>query len=145
MQQYQSQVADWMRSDPSTVESSASLVEAYDRMQEAGVRRLPVEDEQDFRGIITLSDILRAMPLMGDESDRESRLMMTTRKVSEVMTFDPVIIQSEDTIQDAAERMLEYQVSGLPVLDGRRLVGIITEKDIFRLVIEALSGEMDRD
>lgn len=145
MQQYQSQVADWMRSDPATIRSNASLVDAYDLMQEAGVRRLPVVDRNSVVGIITLSDILREMPPLVDVGDRETRLMLTTKKVSDVMTFDPVTIQSEDTIQDAAERMLEYQVSGLPVLDGDRLVGIITEKDIFRLVTEMLSEEMDQD
>ena len=85
------------------------------------------------------------MPLVADEGDRETRLMMTTRRVGDVMTYDPVTIQSEDTLQDAAERMLEYQVSGLPVLDGRRLVGIITESDIFRLVIEALAEVLDSE
>ena len=145
MKRYQSQVADWMRRDPATVASSSSLADAYDLMQENEVRRLPVEDRQDFQGIITLSDILRAMPLVAEEADRETRLMMTTRKVSDVMTYDPITIQSEDTLQDAAERMLEYQVSGLPVLDGRRLVGIITGSDIFRLVIEALAQEIDSD
>jgi acetoin utilization protein AcuB len=143
MKRYQSQVADWMRSEPATIAPTASLADAYDLMQDQSVRRLPVVERADFRGIVTQSDILRVIPLMADEGDRETRLMMTTRRVSDVMTYDPVTIQSEDTIQDAAERMLEYQVSGLPVLDGRRLVGIITESDIFRLVIEALSDEIE--
>jgi acetoin utilization protein AcuB len=145
MKRYQSQVADWMQAEPATIASDASLADAYDLMQERGVRRLPVMDRQTFRGIITLSDILRALPLAADEGDRETRLMMTTRQVSDVMTYDPVTVQSEDTLQDAAERMLEYQVSGLPVLDGRRLVGIITESDIFRLVVETLAEELDSD
>lgn len=145
MKRYQSQVADWMQKDPATVASDTSLYDAYELMQERGVRRLSVVDRQNFRGIVTLSDILRAMPLAVEEGDRESRLMLTTRRVSEVMTYDPVTVQSEDTLQDAAERMLEYQVSGLPVLDGRRLVGIITESDIFRLVVEALAEELDSE
>lgn len=143
MKRYQSQVADWMRRDPATIASTASLAEAYDLMQEHGVRRLPVVDRRELRGIVTLSDILRSMPVMAtaDEGDRETRLMMTTSQVDDVMTYDPVTVESEDTLQDAAERMLEYQVSGLPVLDGGRLVGIITESDIFRLVIEALAED----
>ena len=144
MKRYLSQVADWMTPDPITIAPGASLAEAYDLMQENNVRRLPVVD-REFRGIMTLSDVLRAMPLMADEGDRETRLMMTTRRVRDVMTYDPVTTQSEDTLQEAAERMLEYQVSGLPVLDGDRLVGIITESDVFRLVIEALAQEFDRE
>ncbi len=145
MQQYQSEVVDWMRPVQSTVSPSDSLLTAYDLMQNAEVRRLPVVDGRDVVGIITLSDILRQMPLYGEDGDRETRLMMTTKKVREVMSYDPVTIQSEDTIQDAAERMLEYQVSGLPVLDGYTLVGMITEKDIFRLVIEMLSAEIEQE
>jgi acetoin utilization protein AcuB len=139
MKLFQSQVADWMTREPVTVASTASLADAYDLMQDQGVRRLPVVDEGAVRGIVTLNDILRVMPLIGEDGDRETRLMMSTRRVSDVMTYDPVTVQSEDTLLDAAERMLEYQVSGLPVRDGQRLVGIITESDIFRLVIEALS------
>jgi len=139
MKLFQSQVADWMTREPVTVASTASLAEAYNLMEDQGVRRLPVVDRGVVRGIVTLSDILRVIPLIGEDGDRETRLMMSTRRVSDVMTYDPVTVQSEDTLLDVAERMLEYQVSGLPVRDGQRLVGIITESDIFRLVIEALS------
>jgi CBS domain-containing protein len=62
---------------------------------------------------------------------------MVTRAVRDVMTYDPITVDPEDTIQEAAERMLEYEVSGLPVISGNRPVGIITESDIFRLVVES--------
>lgn len=143
MRLYQTQVADWMRRDPVTVSTGTSLADAYDLMQENNVRRLPVMERGELEGIVTQSDVLRAMPLMADEADRETRLMMTTRSVRDVMAYRPVTINPEATLLEAAERMLEYQVSGLPVLDGSRLVGIITESDVFRLVIEALAQESD--
>ena len=132
-----------MRRDPVTVSTGTSLADAYDLMQENNVRRLPVMERGELEGIVTQSDVLRAMPLMADEADRETRLMMTTRSVRDVMAYRPVTINPEATLLEAAERMLEYQVSGLPVLDGSRLVGIITESDVFRLVIEALAQESD--
>ena len=140
MKRHLSQVSDWMTQDPITITSSSTLAVAWDLMQEQGVRRLIVADGE-FLGIVTLSDILRVMPLREETSDRETRLLMTTRRVSDVMTYDPVTIDPEDTIQEAAERMLEYEVSGLPVLDGERVVGIITESDIFRLVVESWAEE----
>ena len=91
----------------------------------------------DLIGIITLSDILRTIPELLVETDSETRLLRGTQKVREVVTRDPVTVDPEDTIQETAERMLEYQVSGLPVVDGNRPVGIITESDIFRLVVES--------
>lgn len=132
--------------EPITISSNALLAQAYDLMQEQGVRRLVVVD-REFEGIVTLSDILRVIPLREETSDRETRLLLTTRRVRDVMTYDPVTVDPEDTIQEAAERMLEYEVSGLPVLDGGRVVGIITESDIFRLVVESWaeeSGDLSR-
>lgn len=140
MRRHLTQVNDWMRPDPITISSNALLAQAYDLMQEHGVRRLIVVD-REFEGIVTLSDILRAIPLREETSDRETRLLMTTRRVRDVMTYDPVTVDPEDTIQEAAERMLEYEVSGLPVLAGGRVVGIITESDIFRLVVESWAEE----
>ncbi len=144
MKRHLSQVSDWMTQDPITITSSSTLAVAWDLMQEQGVRRLIVADGE-FLGIVTLSDILRVMPLREETSDRETRLLMTTRRVSDVMTYDPVTIDPEDTIQEAAERMLEYEVSGLPVLDGERVAGIITESDIFRLVVESWAEESVSD
>ncbi len=140
MQRTQSQVNDWMTRTPLTISPNASLVDAYDLMRENEVRRLLVV-EKELIGIITQSDILRALPGLLDEGDRETRLMKVTRKVRDVMTYDPVTVDPEDTIQEAAERMLEYEVSGLPVISGGRPVGIITESDIFRLVVESWSKE----
>lgn len=140
MRRHLSQVNDWMAREPITISSDALLAQAYDLMQEQGVRRLIVVD-REFEGIVTLSDILRAIPLREETTDRETRLLLTTRRVRDVMTYDPVTVDPEDTIQEAAERMLEYEVSGLPVLAGGRVVGIITESDIFRLVVESWAEE----
>ena len=142
MRKAQSQVSDWMTRSPVSISPNASLVDAYDLMREREVRRLLVV-EKELVGIVTLSDILRALPGLLDEGDRETRLMKVTRKVRDVMTYDPVTVDPEDTVQEAAERMLEYEVSGLPVISGGRPVGIITEKDIFRLVVESWSEESD--
>jgi acetoin utilization protein AcuB len=53
------------------------------------------------------------------------------------MTHDVVTVQAGANIRDAAKIMLEHDVSGLPVLDGDAMVGMITESDIFRALIEA--------
>ena len=66
---------------------------------------------------------------------------MSTYTVRDLMTYDPITIVPEDTIQEAAERMLEYKVSGLPVLQNGRVVGMVTESDIFKLFVESWSEE----
>jgi acetoin utilization protein AcuB len=143
MAKHSTQVADWMTPDPVTATMDMSLAEAYELMSENEIRRLLVERDGELVGIITMSDILRTIPELLIETDREVRLLRGTQKVREIVTREPVTVDPEDTIQDAAERMLEYQVSGLPVVDGRKAVGIITESDIFRLVVESWGDEDD--
>lgn len=140
---HRSQVADWMTPEPITVAPDAALVTAYELMTENEIRRLPVVEKDELVGIITLSDVLGAIPSLREDLDTETKLSLTDRRVRMVMTWDPVTVDPEDTIQEAAERMLEYQVSGLPVVSGGRPVGIITESDIFRLVVESWADEIE--
>ncbi|MCL4835522.1 MAG: CBS domain-containing protein [Caldilineaceae bacterium] len=130
------EVRDWMTPNPVTVAPDAPLAEAYRLMEENEVRRLPVVNKQrELVGIITRSDLLQHVPFFPDEEELEEELPYINLTVEEVMSYDPISIESTDTIQAAAELMLEAKISGLPVRAGNRLVGIITESDIFRLVV----------
>lgn len=133
---HQTEVRDWMTPEPVTVAPDAPIAEAWRLMEENEVRRLPVVNKQrELVGIVTRSDLLQHVPFFPDEDDLEDELPYINLTVEEVMSFDPISIESTDTIQEAAELMLETKVSGLPVAAGNRLVGIITESDIFRLVV----------
>ncbi|MCS6826814.1 MAG: CBS domain-containing protein [Caldilinea sp.] len=136
------EVQDWMRENPVTVTPDATLAEAQELMTEHEVRRLPVVENGELVGIITYSDILRQIPPLREEEEADhTTVLLNQRTVGEVMTYSPITINPSATIQEAAERMLEYQVSGLPVVRNNKVVGIITESDIFRLVVESWSEE----
>jgi acetoin utilization protein AcuB len=135
------EVQDWMRENPVTIDPDATLAAAQELMIENEVRRLPVVERGELVGIITNSDILRQIPATVEEIDDDTRLLLTQRTVREVMTYSPMTINPSATIQEAAERMLEYQISGLPVVRNGKVVGIITESDIFRLVVESWAEE----
>jgi acetoin utilization protein AcuB len=137
MKRLKSQVQDYMTADPVVVAPSTTLVEAYNIMFDSEVRRLPVVVDNELVGIVTLSDILLATPGYFEEDDLETRLELAARTVREVMSYDPITVEPEDSVQEAAERMLEYQISGLPVVQDGHVVGIITESDVFRLLVEA--------
>ncbi len=144
MSRRKSLVSAWMTSRPITITPSAPVVEAYRLMREFGVRRLPVVDEEGtLIGIVTLSDVQRLIPIAGQEQDVESALLLRATKVEEIMTWDPIAVRPDVTVQEAAELMLDFQVSGLPVIEGGQVVGIITESDIFRLVVEEWRQEED--
>lgn len=138
MNRHESEVRQWMTAPAVTVIAQTSLLDAYNYMTENDIRRLPVVDKNDFLvGILTMSDILRTVPSFFQHEDLATDLLLQDQKVQQVMTTDPITVEPDDTVQDAAEAMLEYQVSGLPVTSEGRVVGVITESDIFRLVVKS--------
>lgn len=142
MRHHKSQVQDFMTENPIIIAPDTALIDAYSLMADNDIRRLPVVEEDELIGIVTMSDILRSIPnILAEEEDEETRLTLVARTVREVMAADPITIAPEETIQDAADLMLEYQVSGLPVVQDAKVIGIITESDIFRLVVESWSAE----
>lgn len=137
------QVQDYMTANPTVVAPETSLVDAYSLMFEKSVRRLPVVEGATLVGIITLSDIQRIVPLILADVDTASKLAIAGGRVRDVMTADPITVAPDDTIQEAAERMLDNEISGLPVVQDGHVVGIVTESDIFKLVVNWWSAETD--
>lgn len=133
---HRTEVRDWMTPNPITIQPDAPIIQAYELMKENEIRRLPVVNRQkELVGMITRNDLLQHVPFFPDEDELEKELPYINLTVEEAMSYDTVAVESTDTIQDAAEMMLEAKISGLPVLAGNKLVGIITESDIFRLVV----------
>ena len=135
---HKSHVQDWMTRDPLTVTAETSVFETYDMMRRRRVRRLLVVDDQGrLQGIVTQSDIEQAMPLARNaDSRREAAFELAGMTVDEVMTRNPICVAPTTAVAAVAAEMIRSKVSGLPVVDGGTLVGIITESDIFRLVVE---------
>jgi CBS domain-containing protein len=133
-------VRNWMTPNPIKISIEASLTDAHDLLKEYNIRRLPVVNKRGHLvGIVTLGDIREASPSDATSlSIWEVHYLLAKLKIREIMTLDPITIYTTDTIANAANVMLEHKISGLPVVepDGR-LVGIITESDIFRLVVQA--------
>jgi len=141
-------VRNWMTADPVTITDDVSLIDAHNLLVEHDIRRLPVIDENGILvGIVTLGDIREASPSDATSlSIWEMNYLLAKLKVKKIMTPDPITIYPTYTIAQAANFMLENKVSGLPVVDpGGKLVGIITESDIFRLVVQSWEEEEDDD
>lgn len=130
-------VAQWMTVQPYTCTADLSLADARDMMVEYQCRRLPVLDEnEDLIGIVSLGDLRQAAPSsITSLSLFEINYFWTKLRVTEAMTPDPVTVRPDDTLETACQRMLEYKISGLPVVEGRKVVGILTETDILRFVV----------
>jgi len=130
-------VSDWMTRDVLTITPETSLKEAHEIMNQKRIRRLPVVTQGRVIGIVTLGDIRGAEPSQASSlSIWEVNDLLAKLKVSEIMTRNPATIHENENIGEAARFMLENKFSGLPVVDDAgHLVGIITESDIFRLVV----------
>lgn len=132
----QETVSEWMTRDVISISPDTSLTEAHQIMKTKRIRRLPVVDRGNVVGIVTLGDVRGAEPSMASSlSIWEVNDLLANLKVSKIMTRNPITIDQNASIGEAARLMLENKFSGLPVVDEQNhLVGIITESDIFRLV-----------
>ena len=130
-------VRDWMTEGPITVPWNASVFEAYDLMLEHEIRRLPVMDGDQIVGIVTLGDVRVADPseFAGPDSS-VVRSVYGDLALDRVMNRPVITIEPTTTIRAAARLMLENKIAGLPVIEDDRLVGILTESDLFRVLVE---------
>lgn len=137
----------WMSEDVVTVPPDMPIMEARDVMKQHMVRRLPVVKKGKLVGIITEGDVQEAGPSGATSlSIWEVNYLLARITVGEVMTGaeELITVSPEDTIEQAAMLMRNHRVGGLPVVgEDNKLVGIITESDIFAILVEALG--VDRD
>jgi acetoin utilization protein AcuB len=133
-----SRVKDWMTQQPLTVGPDTSAVEAYERMRGRKIHRLPVVDTADHLvGIITRSDIEGAVSVSQPAGSwSEARFALAGTTVGEIMTSNPITVGPANSMREATELLLNHHLSGLPVVEEGKLIGIITETDVFRLVVE---------
>ncbi len=129
-------VRDTMSSPVITISPETHLPALQRLMREHGIRRLPVVENGELLGIITLGDVRNAFP-----SDAimlsivELTNLLDQVLARDIMRRHLVTIEVDASLVDAARMMLDHRVSGLPVMEDGQLVGIITEADIFRAVV----------
>ncbi|MCS7251833.1 MAG: CBS domain-containing protein [Thermoflexus sp.] len=135
-------VRDWMTSNPITISPRTTLPEAHRIMKEHRIRRLPVIDEHGrLVGIVTLGDVREASPSGATSlSIFELNYLLACLTVDKIMTRKVITVTPDTPIVEAARLMLEHKIGGLPVVENDRVVGIITESDIFKMVVR-LMGE----
>jgi acetoin utilization protein AcuB len=125
-------VRNWMSAPAVVIPPVVPADAALGFMEKRQIRRVPVVDEGRLVGIVTRSDLESTLG-RGRDGRRGKSL-----SVSDLMTPDPVTVAPDDTLEAAAETMLRKKVSGLPVVDGERVAGIITESDLFRALCQIL-------
>ncbi|WP_022798422.1 CBS and ACT domain-containing protein [Thermus islandicus] len=132
-------VRDWMTRDPLTVTPDTPVLEAIHLLRQRGFRRLPVMRDGKLVGLVTDKDLKDAMPSKATTlSVWEMNYLLSKLPVEEVMAKPVITIAADEPLEKAALLMEEKKIGGLPVMEGERLVGIITVTDVLRAFIEAL-------
>src|SRR6516164_1053107 len=128
-------VRDVMTPDVTTLQRNDMLTLADDIMRLGRIRHLPVLDEDgQLAGILTQRDLFRgALAKALGYGERAQRQLMDTLVVKEVMTSEVLTTTADTPLAEAAKVLVERKIGCLPVVDGGRLIGIITEADFVAL------------
>ncbi|HEY9673128.1 MAG TPA: chloride channel protein [Waterburya sp.] len=126
--------ADLMQRRVETLASQMTLDEAVQAFSRSHHRGFPVVDNGELVGIITQTDIANAT----------QRQLPGHTPLAEIMTPQPITVKPVYSLGEVLFLLNRYQLSRLPVTDGRQLVGIITRADIIRAEADKLSGENDQ-
>jgi len=113
-----------MTQHPVTVSPQDTLATAQEKMAAGQFRRLPVVHEGILVGILTDRDIRRYVGV-------EERT-----RVRAAMTETPLTVSPQTTVEEAVQFMLKHQISGLPVVENGKVIGIITTSDVLRAFLE---------
>lgn len=130
-------VEKWMTKKVITITEDASLSEAIHLLKQYTIRRLPVVRKDKLVGIVSDRDLKEASPSRATSLDIwELHYLLEKVKIKDVMTPRPMTIGPKDTIEKAAQMMMEKKVGAFPVVDDRgALIGILSENDVFNALV----------
>jgi CBS domain-containing protein len=126
---------DIMTDDAQCARADESLADAARKMRDLGVGALPIcGDDDRLKGVVTDRDIVVRCVAEGADP--------TSTRVSELAEGKPVTIGADDPIDEALRTMIEHGVRRLPVIDGDRLVGMVSQADVARETSPEKAGEL---
>lgn len=130
-------VRDIMATEVTTLGRNDSLQLARDIMTLGRVRHFPVIDDGKLVGVVSQRDLYKAsLGSVMKYGEKAQRAFLEGIAVKEVMSDPPITIAPHASVKEAARLMMEKKIGCLPVLEGAKLVGIVTETDMLKLVAE---------
>ncbi len=125
-----------------TIHPETLMQESLNMMHKEHIRRLPVVDKRGrLVGIVSESDLLHASPSDATSlSIWEMNYLISKVTVDKLMTREVITITDDTPLEDAARIMADKKIGGLPVVRDNKVVGIITETDLFKIFLEMLGA-----
>ena len=137
------QVVELMKTKLVVASPTDSVAAAWRLLRQHQIRHLPVVEERKLVGIVTDRDIRLVVPsaLTSGRREQDPHDALEKIAVREIMTGQVVTVAPEASIANVARLLLERRIGGLPVVQGSRLVGIITKTDILAAFVDVVEGE----
>ena len=135
-------VREYMTPDPIVAGPDMSYPDAMSLIRKRKIRRLPVMERERLVGIVVEKDLLSNQPSPATTlSVFEIYSLLENLRVRQIMTRPVVTVGGDCPVEEAARIMVEHKIGCLPVMRDEALVGIITETDIFKALVEVLGGQ----
>jgi CBS domain-containing protein len=121
-----------------TLEVHEALSKARALFEESAIHHLPVTRGGDLAGILSWTDFLRiSFGEFGNQDGRGLDAMLDhTYKLADVMQSNPTTLQVTGTVRDAAQILSTGKFHSLPIVDGTKLVGLVTSSDLIRYLLD---------
>jgi acetoin utilization protein AcuB len=134
-------VRDIMTHNVITITSDTYVLDAERTLELHKIGRLPIVDKGKLVGIVTKDDVLKASPSSTTPyNQRQLFYLMSKLTVREIMKTDVVTVTADTSIEKAVAIAQKNRVGSLPVVDGKRIVGILTTNDVFYKILNPLLG-----
>ena len=134
-------VEDVMQTGVITITPKTSLPKALELVRQRGIRHLPVVEDDILVGIVSDRDLKRAMASSATTLEQhELQYLLDKLTAGEIMTTPVITIGRMLPIEEAGRLMVQEKISALPVTEGGRLVGIVTETDVLDLFVRGMGA-----
>lgn len=125
-----------MSSEVFTVNTSQSLNEVEALLNKNNIRHVPVVSEKEVIGMISKVDLQKISFVNPIENNQLTTTIYNEFSIEQVMTKNLEVVQKDDTIFEVASILSNSEFHSLPVVDGDRLVGIVTTTDLIKFLLE---------
>ena len=128
-------VSKIMATDVVALDRNASLGSAKDIMDQRRLRHFPVVENGNVVGVVSQRDVFRAsLASMLGYNERTEKAFLDNLSIKGIMSDPPITVTADTGISEAARLMVEKKVGCLPVVDGKRLIGLVTDTDFLKVL-----------
>lgn len=131
-------ISNIMSTNLITIGTHNTLFDAEKLFKQHKIRHIPVVDNKKIIGILSLTDLLRLsfVDTYGEDDSQVDNAIYDMLGIEQVMVSNPVHVAPTKTIKEVAEILSKQEFHALPVVDGGKLVGIVTTTDLLNYLLE---------